>query len=59
MDERSETAPKRAYERPTLVPTPVFGDEGIAASCCKTTNFTCSAALKGTLAKATRTSTTT
>lgn len=49
---------KRPYERPTLEAREIFGAEAISASCCKTTNATCSAGLRSSLGKATRTSAT-
>ena len=49
---------KRPYERPTLQARDIFGAEATTASCCKVTNATCSNAMRTSLGKATRTSST-
>lgn len=35
MDTKKERAQKRPYERPTLVPSSVFGAEAMSGSCCR------------------------
>ena len=49
--------PKQPYERPTLDAKEIFGAEGVAATCCKTTLATCSVAARTAMGKGARTST--
>ena len=48
MDPTKNREPKRPYEKPTLVPSSVFGAEAAAGSCCRTTAGTCSNAQRNT-----------
>lgn len=36
MDQDRDSTGKRPYERPTLVPSSVFGAEAAVGSCCRT-----------------------
>ena len=42
MEPTKNREPKRRYEKPTLVPSSVFGAEAAVGSCCRTSNATCS-----------------